>query len=198
MIEVVLAIAFYLYGSIPTALLVELFYKGNLSIIYKGSKNIGTLNFFRIYRDIPLTLLILLVDLSKGIFPALVFGFLARVLHNEYLILLSVVGILGHNFPILTKFKGGRGVAAYLGLILTINPMLFLVFLVSWSIFYLVTRYIFISTLLSSVVVLFVAHFYGLPTFLTVFLATILVFLKHIEKIKMFLKGKEPKSFWKI
>jgi glycerol-3-phosphate acyltransferase PlsY len=176
---------FYIHGSFPTAFVVTYFYSRK-DVTKIGSKNIGALNTYRATRNLALTLLVLTNDILKGVIPYIVLS----TLYPQY-VFLAFFGILGHNYPIFSKFKGGRGIAALLGLLLVVNPALFLMWCVVWAIGYLATRYIFVGAM-SAIIVLLIFGILSKNWLLVV--SSIIVLSKYKEKVELFFKGLEPKG----
>jgi glycerol-3-phosphate acyltransferase PlsY len=117
----------YLLGSIPTAVWVGRYFKG-IDIREHGSKNAGATNTFRILGK-RFGWLVLLTDVIKGTTAACLPLFLAQSALSGYkdeLLILQLVGgfsaVVGHVFPIFAQFRGGKGVATSLGVIIGINP----------------------------------------------------------------------------
>ena len=122
-------IASYLSGSIPFGLiLTKIFLNKDLRKI--GSKNIGATNVLRTGNKIVAGLTLFL-DISKGIIPILI----TKEYFTDLIYLSSLAALLGHIFPVWLKFKGGKGVATYLGILFCINFLLGLVFItiINWS-----------------------------------------------------------------
>ena len=125
---IIVAVYSYFLGSIPFGLiLTKIFLKKDIRNI--GSGNIGTTNVLRTGKK-SLAIATLVLDLLKGYFSVIV-----TLIYFENLTSYSaLICLIGHIFPIWLKFKGGKGVAAYLGVILALSYKFFLVFGVSWLI----------------------------------------------------------------
>ena len=140
----------YLLGSIPFGfILTKIFIKKDIR--KSGSGNIGASNVLRSGGKI-LGLLTLLLDGAKGYFAILI------TLNNfqDYLILSASLTFMGHLFPIWLKFKGGKGVATYLGILFAINFILAIVFILTWIIIILISKYPSLASLVSTFIVLIV------------------------------------------
>ena len=123
---IIVVIYSYLLGSIPFGLiLTKIFLKKDIRTI--GSGNIGTTNVLRTGNKF-LAMSTLALDLLKGYISVYITIFFFENLTS----LSALICFIGHIFPIWLKFKGGKGVATYLGIILALSYKLFLIFIVSW------------------------------------------------------------------
>lgn len=162
MINVVLAyivsiIVRYLLGCIPSAYLVGLKFKG-IDIRTTGSKNMGAMNTFYMIGFWP-GMLVLAMDISKGalaVFCSYLAGVLFNIPGNAYVPMEMVSGIIviaGHNFPVFLKFKCGKGGATSIGVLAFIIPWAIPVYLASFLLLLLITRWATFSYGITSVVV---------------------------------------------
>ena len=182
-------LAAYLLGSVPFGMVVaKAMGLGNLREI--GSGNIGATNVLRTGSK-KAALATLVLDAGKGIVPVL----LARAYLGEDAAQVAALGaFLGHLFPVYLKFKGGKGMAVFLGVILALNFWAGLAACAAW----LATAFIFRMSSLSSLVAAASTpvwlYLFGMPAavWLGVVLA-VLVWVRHHENIKRLLKGEEPK-----
>ena len=125
----------YLMGSIPFGLiLTKIFLKKDIREI--GSGNIGATNALRTGNKI-IGYLTLILDILKAVIPVLYIKFFFQ----ESIYISSLCAFLGHVFPIWLKFRGGKGVATYVGILFSINIYFGIIFLVSWAITFLVSKY---------------------------------------------------------
>lgn len=192
----------YLVGSIPSGLiLTKIFMKKDIREV--GSGNIGTTNVLRTGNK-PLAAATLFFDAAKGAFLIIL---LLGINTNEYCesdpsslfnmmfaFLLGFGAILGHCFPIWLKFKGGKGVATTIGVLLAAVPIAGLTAIVTWLLVAITTRYSSLSALTAiffAPIVTFIA--YGLAPAIFCGFITILVWIRHIENIKRLLNGSETK-----
>lgn len=128
---IVLSIISYLIGAIPTAYLLVRFFHGK-DVRNEGTGNIGARNAYDITGNKRLGIIIMLLDMAKGYIPVL----LARLLMpNDFIAagMAASLALIGHNFNIFLRGKGGRGLATAAGISLAINPL----WLIIWSIMYL-------------------------------------------------------------
>ena len=134
----------YLLGSIPFGLIITKIFLGK-DIRKVGSGNIGTTNVLRTGKK-SLAAATLLFDVLKGYFSILI----TYNYFNDLIYLSALICFIGHIFPIWLKFKGGKGVATYLGVILGISLNLGIVFGVTWIVIALIFRYSSLSSILGS------------------------------------------------
>ena len=141
------ALLSYLSGSIPFGLiLVKIFSKADIRKI--GSGNIGATNVLRTGNKY-LALITLLLDILKGYIPAIITS-----QHYPELIQLScLLTFLGHLFPIWIKFKGGKGVATYLGILFALSLQLSLLFIFTWLVVSLIFKYSSLSSMFASLTI---------------------------------------------
>ena len=130
-IEIIIVfIISYLSGSIPYGLvLTKIFLNKDIRKI--GSGNIGATNALRTGNKI-IGICTLIFDILKAIIP-LIF---IKLNFPEFIFVSALLIFLGHVFPVWLKFKGGKGVATYLGILFCINYMLGLIFIITWLIFF--------------------------------------------------------------
>lgn len=200
----------YFLGSIPTAVWVGRLFKG-IDIREHGSKNAGATNTFRILGK-RYGWFVLLTDISKGVAAACLPYFLVAINANanntnflmfsgykdEFLILQLVGGftaVVGHVFPIFAQFRGGKGVATSLGIVIGINPPAAVVCLSVFLLFFLTTRYVSLGAILAALCFPFVSYFFmhndtRIMIIFTVVLGT-LVILAHKKNIERLLNGTE-------
>jgi len=185
-------ILFYLIGSIPFALLIpKVFGHGDIRNI--GSGNVGATNVLRTGNKL-LAFLVLFLDVLKGLLPFILLNLYSENIGLLQTIFLCHFSILGHIFPIWLKFKGGKGVATYIGFLFGINLVLGLFFLIIWLIMALVFKYSSLSSLIASTIapIYFIVKVdYYIAIFLIYLFAVIVV--KHRENIKRLLNRAENK-----
>jgi len=185
----------YLLGSIPFGYLLTRFFT-EIDIRNIGSGNIGTTNVLRTGNK-SLALLTLCLDILKGFLPIyLVFKMVSLDGQSITLIYLaSIFTFLGHIFPIWLKFKGGKGVATFIGIILGLSYYSALLFILSWLLIALISKKSSISSIFSSLFT--TIYFYLFNSFLgpLVLFLQLIIFLKHSENIKRILNKTEPNIF---
>jgi len=181
----VIGIASYLMGSIPFGLiLTKLFLNKDIREI--GSGNIGATNALRTGNKL-IGYSTLVLDIAKAILPVIY----VKINYPDLIYVASLCAFLGHVFPIWLKFKGGKGVATYVGILFSINIILGLVFVASWVFIFLLSRYSSLSSIIASILVpiyiLITGQINDAIFFAIMF---ILIFFTHRENIKR-LKNKE-------
>ena len=175
----------YLMGSIPFGLiLTKVFLKKNIKEI--GSGNIGATNVLRAGNKV-VGYATLILDILKSITPVIYIKFN----FPDFLYIASLCTFLGHVFPIWLKFKGGKGVATYLGILFAINIYFGLIFIISWLIIFAISRFSSLSSLIASasipIYIIIISDFDQVFFFTIMF---VLIFFTHRENIKR-LKNKE-------
>jgi glycerol-3-phosphate acyltransferase PlsY len=178
----------YLLGSIPFGLIITKIFLGK-DIRKVGSGNIGTTNVLRTGKK-SLAAATLLSDVLKGYFSILI----TYNYFNDLIYLSALICFIGHIFPIWLKFKGGKGVATYLGVILGISLNLGIVFGVTWIVIALIFRYSSLSSILGSMSVWIYSIFfaYEMQSYFSFFLFVI-IFFTHKENIIRLKNSKETK-----
>jgi len=180
----IIALGSYLLGSIPFGfILTKIFLKKDIRDI--GSGNIGATNALRTGSKF-LGYSTLVLDITKAILPVLY----VKLNYPDYIFIASLCAFLGHVFPIWLKFKGGKGVATYLGILFSINLILGLVFVLSWVTTFVISKYSSLSSLTASLIVpvyLIILEKYNSIFFIIMF---VLIFYTHRENVKR-LKNKE-------
>lgn len=183
---------FYLIGSIPFALiLTKLLGHGDIRDI--GSGNVGATNVLRTGNKY-LAFAVLFLDIFKGVLPFIILSYLydANILHS---IFLCHFAILGHIFPIWLKFKGGKGVATYIGFLIGLNFLIGLYFLLTWITIAWISRYSSLSSLAATLVAPLYFFFVNPNYIVVIFLLYlfIIISVKHRENIKRLMSGSENK-----
>ena len=179
-------------GSIPFGFILSKFLN-NLDPRLYGSKNIGATNVVRI-SGLRIGFLTLLLDVSK----AFLIIKLIEVFNVELKTYASFFVFVGHIFPIWLKFRGGKGVAVFLGILLSFSVILTSVFVVTWIMIFILFRYSSLSALISSVSTIVVSYyFHDFSITLFILVLNIVIFIRHHENIKGLIKGKEKKFFFK-
>ena len=172
-------------GSIPFGfILTKIFLKKDIRDI--GSGNIGATNALRTgNKAIGYSTLIL--DILKAIVPVIY----VKIFYQDFLYIASLCAFLGHVFPIWLKFKGGKGVATYLGILFSINFYFGIIFIISWFISFFISKFSSLSSLIGAasipIYLLILTQFDQVIFFTIMF---VLIFFTHRENIKR-LKNKE-------
>lgn len=187
----------YLVGSIPFGIIMaRLFGLGNIRQI--GSGNIGATNVLRTGNKIA-ALLTLILDSSKGAIVILLFRFTFLGETDENLAMLAGLAVvIGHNFPIWLKFKGGKGIAVTFGVLLAYIWPVGVGVCLTWLLSAMAFRYSSLAAIISLIAAPIYAYF--LSTTLAVILTLLLSLLgiaRHFTNIKRLLLKTEPKITWK-
>ena len=185
----IIGIASYLMGSIPFGLiLTKIFLKKDIREI--GSGNIGATNVLRTgSKLIGYTTLIL--DIAKAIIPVI----FVKINFPELIYIASLCAFLGHVFPIWLKFKGGKGVATYVGILFSINILLGVVFVASWGVVFLIFKYSSLSSIIGALsipIYLFITGEINSVVFFAIMF--VLIFFTHRENIKRLINKEESKT----
>lgn len=202
MFKLVLPILFgYLIGSIPFGIIISKLF--GIDIRKVGSGNIGATNIYRALGPVPASLVFIL-DLLKGtisIYTAqIILPSSPAFFSKELIIVISgLAAVIGHIFPIYLGFKGGKGSATSLGILLGIAPDLFVVAIIYVALSIAVTRYVSVTSITGVILLSILMFAFHKPieySFATVIVA-ILVIYKHIPNIQRLLSGKEQKIWGK-
>ena len=179
----------YLFGSIPFGLLLtKIFLKKDIREI--GSGNIGATNVLRAGNKI-LGYSTLVLDILKAVLPILYIKFFM----NDYLYISALSIFIGHVFPIWLKFKGGKGVASYLGILCCLDIFTALIFGVVWVSIFIIFKFSSLSSLLASLTIPIFQFFYNSNSdYYFYFMMFILIFFTHRENIKRLRNNTESKS----
>ena len=181
---IIVAIASYLMGSIPFGfILTKVFLRKDIRDI--GSGNIGATNALRTGNK-SLGYGTLLLDVIKAIIPVIYVKFN----YPDYIFIASLSVFLGHVFPVWIKFKGGKGVATYLGILFSINFIYGIVFAGIWIITFLISKYSSLSSLIASLGIPIYLLFFNNENLIFFSIMFILIFYTHRENVKR-LKNKE-------
>ncbi len=200
LIKIILGLGLsYVLGSIPTAYIAGKFYKG-IDIREHGSRNVGATNVFRVLGKTP-GIIVLCVDILKGVLAVALVSSLLGLNENIFYILFGLASVCGHNWTLFLNFKGGKGVATSLGVLIgltikvsSIRAVLALSLLI-WSIVFAGFGYVSLASIVS---VIF------LPILMLVFTSSfelivlgvvfcVFVVIRHRPNIQRLLDGKESK-----
>jgi len=192
---VVLMTAAYLMGSVPFGLIIARI-KG-IDITSTGSGNIGATNVFRTLGK-EYGIAVFSLDLLKGAVPVM----LARIFLADPLLVIAcgTLAIIGHMFPVFLRFRGGKGVATGLGVVLAIAPYLFILAFLLGILIIGVTGYVSAASITGSVFLTILMFRSGqpLPYAWAVLLISALIIWKHIPNIKRLASGTENRISWNI
>ena len=184
---IVIIISYFL-GSIPFGLiLTKLFLKKDIRKI--GSGNIGATNVLRSGNRI-IGYLTLLLDILKAVIPVLYI----KINYPDLIYISSLSVFLGHVFPLWLKFKGGKGVATYVGILFSINIIYGFVFCISWMLVYFFSKYSSLSSLVASLSIPVYLFFNKEEQTIFFIILFVLIFFTHRENIKRLKNKEESKS----
>ena len=185
----IISLGSYLMGSIPFGfILTKIFLKKDIREI--GSGNIGATNTLRAGNKL-VGYSTLILDIVKAIIPVIY----VKMNYPELIYIASLCAFLGHVFHIWLKFNGGKGVATYVGILFSINILLGLIFVISWGVIFIISRYSSLSSIIASLSVplyLFVTNEKSsVIFFITMF---VLIFFTHRENIIRLKNREESKT----
>ena len=183
-----IALYAYLLGSIPFGLiLTKLFLNKDLRNV--GSGNIGATNVFRTGKK-SLGFLTLILDSLKGYITVAATNYY----FTDYIYLAALMSFLGHIFPVWLKFKGGKGIAVFFGILFALSINLGIIFLICWVLILYLTRYASVSSLVS-IGIIFIYSIYLENSFKVMFFFIILIIAvyTHRENIVRLKKKTENK-----
>jgi glycerol-3-phosphate acyltransferase PlsY len=179
----------YLLGSIPFGLVLTKL-AGTQDLRSIGSGNIGATNVLRTGHK-GLAAATLVLDMLKGTAAVLVAGLYGG---PNAAMLAALGAFLGHLFPIWLKFRGGKGVATYIGVLIGLFWPAAVVFCLLWLAAAFITRYSSLSALVASLITPIFVWWFGQPALAALFvILTLLLFYKHHENIMRLLSGNESK-----
>jgi glycerol-3-phosphate acyltransferase PlsY len=193
MLDLVLVVLAYLLGSISFGLILTRL-RGGIDLRRSGSGNIGATNVVRALGT-GAGLLTLLGDSGKGLIAVLVaqgWGSSMAVTAGA-----AIAAVLGHLFPWYARFRGGKGVATALGVLVAILPLPLLGGLVVWAVTVALCRYVSAGSMLAAIVVPLLAGLlaYPWPLVFAAGLIALLILLKHRSNLQRLLQGQESKLF---
>ena len=179
----------YLLGSIPNGLIFgKLIWHKDLRQF--GSKNIGATNAWRVI-GAKAGILIFLLDFLKGALSV----WLAKNFIGDELIMVGagLLAILGHTFSIFLKLRGGKGVATGLGVIALMMPEVTAIVFATWTIIFLVTRYVSLASIIAAALTPILAFWFDESTAFIIFgvAAAIFIIVRHKDNIARLIHGKE-------
>ena len=179
----------YLMGSIPFGyILTKIFLKKDIREI--GSGNIGATNALRTGNK-TIGYFTLGLDIIKAIIPVVY----VKIFYQDFLYIASLCAFLGHVFPIWLKFKGGKGVATYVGILFAIDLYFGIIFSACWFITFFISKFSSLSSLVASLsipIYLIISTQLNQAIFFTIMF--ILIFFTHRENIKRLINKEETKT----
>ena len=186
---IIIILISYLMGSIPFGLiLTKIFLNKDIRDI--GSGNIGATNVLRAGNKI-VGYLTLILDVLKAIIPIIYI----KLNYPDLIYVSSLSVFLGHVFSIWLKFKGGKGVATYVGILFCINYFLGIIFVISWLIIFIISKFSSLGSILSSLVIpiyIFLNSDYNNEYFFVIMF--VLILFTHRENVKRLINKEESKT----
>tara|TARA_A200000113_G_scaffold6487_1_gene6939 strand:- start:2928 stop:3503 length:576 start_codon:yes stop_codon:yes gene_type:complete len=185
---IITALISYLFGSIPFGyLFTKILLKKDIRNV--GSGNIGATNVLRTGNK-SLGYLTLVLDIAKAVMPVIYI----KLNYPDLVYISALCAFLGHLFPIWLKFKGGKGVATLVGILISINIYYALIFGIVWILTFLISKYSSLSSLFASIsipIYLLIIDQGNIIFFIIMF---VLIFYTHRENIKRLINKEESKS----
>lgn len=190
---IILALIAYILGSIPSALIVgKLGFK--LDIREHGSGNMGATNTFRVL-GIKAGAIVTLADILKGTLATLIPLILFDV--DIHRLVIGLFAVIGHTYPIFAKFRGGKAVATSGGIILGVNPLLFIIMIISFLLSLYISKYVSLSSIITGVIGIITSIiFKDLMLIIVTSGLTAFVLYRHRENMKRIKNKTEPKITW--
>ncbi|GGA27880.1 glycerol-3-phosphate 1-O-acyltransferase PlsY [Psychrobacillus lasiicapitis] len=197
---IILLLLAYIIGSIPSGLWIgKLFY--NTDIREHGSGNLGGTNTFRTLGK-KAGLIVTIMDILKGT-AATLLGYLAIFESTSvHPLILGIIAVIGHMFPIFANFKGGKAVATSGGILLAYNWPLFVLLVVGFFIILKITKMVSLTSMILAVIALIYSIVYYFtvekdwPLIAMLALIAVFIFYRHRANIERIKKGTEPKVKW--
>ena len=186
---IIIILISYLMGSIPFGLILTKIFL-NKDIRKIGSGNIGATNVLRAGNKI-VGYLTLILDVLKAIIPIIYI----KLNYPDLIYVSSLSVFLGHVFSIWLKFKGGKGVATYVGILFCINYFLGIIFVISWLIIFIISKFSSLGSILSSLVIpiyIFLNSDYNNEYFFVIMF--VLILFTHRENVKRLINKEESKT----
>lgn len=196
-------VAAYFLGAIPTGYLFGRGLKG-IDIREHGSKNMGATNVFRTLGKGP-GAAVLLIDILKGIIPVTVIANILGLSDPLVLVLIGAAAVAGHNWTVFLKFKGGKGVATSLGVLIGLaiqipglRPVL-LITIGIWTAVFLLFGYVSLASIMAAVALPILMVIFNAPFVIKIMaiVLCVLVVLRHRSNISRLLKGQENRVNFK-
>ena len=186
---IVYAVLAYFIGSIPSGLIIgKTFF--NIDVRQYGSKNIGATNTYRVI-GLKAALPVFLCDALKGAAGVVLLSSYGPM----YMILGGILAMMGHNWSIFLGFKGGRGVATGLGVLIALSPLVALLCFLVWGIIVYFTKLVSLGSIVAAALVPVLMYVTGESYWFVGFggLAALFVIVRHWDNIKRLLAGNELK-----
>ncbi len=186
---VIILLYSYLLGAIPFGYLLSRF-RYHIDIRKKGSGNIGATNVVRVIGVLP-GFIVLILDACKGYLSIKI----TQLYGPQYIYISGLMAIIGHCWPVYLKFKGGKGVATTIGVLLGLNPLYLVYVIMIFLPVFVVTRIVSISSLLSAIGLPLIVYFkhHNLQPVYMLSIYSIIIIYRHKPNILRLFQGKEKK-----
>ena len=185
---ILVAILSYLFGSIPFGFILSKFFL-KIDIRKIGSGNIGATNALRTGNKL-VGYSTLTLDILKAVIPVLY----VKYYHQDFIFISALCVFLGHLFPLWLKFKGGKGVATYIGILVSINIIFGIVFCIIWITVFFISKYSSLASILGSISLPLFILFTKQDNVIFYFIMFVLIFYTHKENIKRLINKEENKT----
>jgi len=184
----IIILSCYLLGSIPFGLiLTSVFLKKDIRNI--GSGNIGATNVLRTGNKL-IGYSTLILDITKAVIPVIYI----KLNYPDYIFISSLCVFLGHVFPIWLKFKGGKGVATYVGILFSIKLFYGFIFIGAWLITFLISKYSSLSSIAASLVLPIYLSLFIKSDFIFFAIMFVLILFTHRKNVKRLKNNEESKT----
>ena len=191
--QIIALLLSYLLGAVPFGLFFSKLFS-DVDVRTIGSGNIGATNVLRAAGK-KAAVLTLLMDTVKGLVPVLIVKFLFQ--DDAITVLSGAAAILGHNFPVYLKFRGGKGVATSYGVVVAVAPWTGLLCLIIWALVAYIWRFSSLSALVSFAcypgLTFFITSPQSKPYGLLALFIFGMIYYRHRDNIRRLLSGTEPK-----
>lgn len=200
LISIVLSITAYLLGSLPSSVWIGKWFF-NTDIRKHGSGNAGTTNTFRVLGTFP-GIVVFILDIFKGFLAVSLVHFAHQYIpesttYVNFELLLGGLAVLGHIFPIYVGFKGGKGVATLLGIVLAIHPLAALISFIIFTVVLSISKYVSLSSMTAGLIFPFLIIFVFKESVLSLILFSIIIsvllIITHQKNIVRLLAREENK-----
>lgn len=188
---IIVILCSYIIGSIPSGLILgKTFW--NVDLREHGSKNIGATNAWRTLGKLP-GFIVFVADLLKGMIG--VYLGMLLVGTSTAMIIGGIVAIIGHSLSLFLKFKGGKGVATGLGVIIMLMPTVSAIVFIIWLVVVMLSKYVSLASIIAAICVPIFAFVLGMPFEFVAFgvVAALFVIYRHKSNIGRLMNGTENK-----
>lgn len=200
---IVCFIGAYLIGSVSTAVWAGKAFHG-IDVRTKGSGNAGATNTIRVL-GVKTGVIVMIIDVFKGWLAVALTGyFLSVFVNDQQLVIVKIISglfaVAGHIFPLYTGFRGGKGVATFVGVILALYPLAFFIVLIWFVIVFILTRYVSLGSVSGAIIfpfiVVFILNEQNIALIVLSIIIAVFIPLTHHKNIKRLLKGTENKLYF--